>query len=320
MPITLVQGDITEQQVDVIVNAANSSLLGGGGVDGAIHRRGGPAILADCRRLRASHYGKGLPTGQAVATTAGDLPARWVVHTVGPVHSAKQDRTALLASCFRESLRVADELGAASVAFPAVSTGIYGWPMDDAAEVAVATVRSTSTQVRDVRFVLFDARAHTAFEHALQSAGPSNDEIVATLVDQPDERWHRLFTLVDELTEDDLNGGGHETRPGVTHVPFPRYSDRINAILGLLSELRVVVPFNWSAWQRTVPSDIGVADAPVTDAARMATALIRGERFCDGTIAAALREGRLQEILARLRHWYDTERRGAGQHGRTGPV
>ncbi|MFD5425996.1 O-acetyl-ADP-ribose deacetylase [Streptomyces sp. NPDC127084] len=163
--ITLVQGDITEQQADVIVNAANSSLLGGGGVDGAIHRRGGPEILAECRKLRASHYGKGLPTGQAVATTAGRLPAQWVVHTVGPVHSRSEDRSELLASCYRESLRVADELGARTVAFPAISTGIYGWPLDDGARIAVETVRTTPTptSVQEVRFVLFDRQAYEVF-------------------------------------------------------------------------------------------------------------------------------------------------------------
>ncbi|MFD7432999.1 O-acetyl-ADP-ribose deacetylase [Streptomyces sp. NPDC059861] len=161
--ITLVQGDITEQSADAIVNAANSSLLGGGGVDGAIHRRGGPAILEDCRKLRASRYGKGLPTGQAVATTAGDLDARWVIHTVGPVHSAQEDRSGLLASCYRESLRVADELGARTLAFPAVSAGVFGWPMDDAARIAVETVRAAGTSVEEVRFVLFDERAYEAF-------------------------------------------------------------------------------------------------------------------------------------------------------------
>ncbi|MEW1640764.1 MULTISPECIES: O-acetyl-ADP-ribose deacetylase [unclassified Streptomyces] len=161
--ITLVQGDITRQTADAIVNAANSSLLGGGGVDGAIHRRGGPAILADCRRLRASHYGKGLPTGQAVATTAGDLDARWVIHTVGPVYSTEEDRSDRLASCYRESLRVADELGARTVAFPAVSAGIFGWPMDDAARIAVETVRATPSAVEEVTFVLFDETAYEAF-------------------------------------------------------------------------------------------------------------------------------------------------------------
>ncbi|MFD0311571.1 O-acetyl-ADP-ribose deacetylase [Streptomyces sp. NPDC127119] len=161
--IELVRGDITRQSVDAIVNAANSSLLGGGGVDGAIHRRGGPEILAECRKLRASHYGKGLRTGQAVATTAGRLDARWVIHTVGPVFSADEDRSALLVSCYRESLRVADELGARTVAFPAVSAGIFGWPMEDAARVAIGTVRDTETAVTEVRFVLFDEPAYEAF-------------------------------------------------------------------------------------------------------------------------------------------------------------
>ncbi|MFE5868110.1 O-acetyl-ADP-ribose deacetylase [Streptomyces roseifaciens] len=161
--ITLVQGNITRQHVDAVVNAANSSLLGGGGVDGAIHRAGGPAILSACRDLRASHYGKGLPTGKAVATTAGDLPADWVIHTVGPVFSQEEDRSDLLASCHRESLRVADELGAKTVAFPAISTGVYRWPIEDAARIAVETVRQTETSVEEVRFVLFDERAYEAF-------------------------------------------------------------------------------------------------------------------------------------------------------------
>lgn len=167
MKITLVRGDITEQEVDAVVNAANSSLLGGGGVDGAIHRKGGPEILDDCRKLRAAHYGGGLPTGQAVATTAGRLPATWVIHTVGPVYSASDDRTGQLTSCYRETLRVADELGVESIAFPALSAGIYGWPVDDAARIAVGTVRSTPSKVNDARFVLFSADAYEAFERAV---------------------------------------------------------------------------------------------------------------------------------------------------------
>ncbi|MBB5776873.1 O-acetyl-ADP-ribose deacetylase [Nonomuraea jabiensis] len=167
MRITLVNGDITEQRVDAVVNAANSSLMGGGGVDGAIHRRGGPEILEACRKLRAGHYGKGLATGQAVATTAGRLPAKWVIHTIGPVYSMSVDRSELLASCYRESLRVADSLEARSVAFPAISTGIYGWPMDDAARIALDTVRQADTSVEDVRFVLFDSAAYAVFEARL---------------------------------------------------------------------------------------------------------------------------------------------------------
>ncbi|MEU8520147.1 O-acetyl-ADP-ribose deacetylase [Streptomyces sp. NBC_01216] len=165
--ITLVQGDITDQRVDALVNAANSSLLGGGGVDGAIHRKGGPAVLEDCRRLRAGHYGGGLPAGRAVATTAGRLDARWVIHTVGPVWSRDEDRSALLASCYRESLGVADGLGARTVAFPAISTGVYGWPMDDGARIAVETARATETAVEEIRFVLFDESAYTAFARRL---------------------------------------------------------------------------------------------------------------------------------------------------------
>jgi O-acetyl-ADP-ribose deacetylase (regulator of RNase III) len=161
--LRFVLGDITEQTCDAIVNAANSSLLGGGGVDGAIHRKGGPEILAECKHLRASSYPDGLPTGQAVATTAGRLPARWVIHTVGPVYAKSEDRSDQLASAYRESLRVADELGAETVAFPAISAGIYGWPMDSAARIAVATVRDSDTAVREVIFVLFDQRAYEAF-------------------------------------------------------------------------------------------------------------------------------------------------------------
>ncbi|MFJ8691321.1 O-acetyl-ADP-ribose deacetylase [Streptomyces roseolilacinus] len=161
--LTLVRGDITRQRVDAIVNAANSSLLGGGGVDGAIHRAGGPEILAECRALRASHHGGGLPTGRAVATTAGRLPARWVIHTVGPVYREDGGDPELLASCYRESLRVADGLGARTVAFPAISTGVYRWPMDDAARIAVETVRGARTAVEEVVFVLFDERAYEAF-------------------------------------------------------------------------------------------------------------------------------------------------------------
>jgi O-acetyl-ADP-ribose deacetylase len=169
--IELVEGDITEQRVEAVVNAANSSLLGGGGVDGAIHRRGGPAILEECKRIREERYPDGLPTGKAVATTGGNLPAGWVIHTVGPVYSKGEDRSALLASCHIESLRVADEIGARTVAFPAISTGVYGYPLDEAAPVAIGAVREADTRVEEVRFVLFDERPHQAFREALEETG-----------------------------------------------------------------------------------------------------------------------------------------------------
>jgi O-acetyl-ADP-ribose deacetylase (regulator of RNase III) len=166
--IVLVEDDITQQHVDAIVNAANSSLLGGGGVDGAIHRRGGPAILEACKEIRSTDWPDGLPTGAAVATTAGDLPARWVIHTVGPVYGKDEDPSALLARCHTESLRVADELGASTVAFPAISTGVYRYPLDEAAPIAIDAVRTAETAVREVRFVLFGDDAHAAFARALE--------------------------------------------------------------------------------------------------------------------------------------------------------
>ena len=163
MKITFEMGDITDQDVDAIVNAANHTLMGGGGVDGAIHRRGGPEILAECKKLRESRFPDGLPTGQAVATSAGRLTARWVIHTVGPTYAESKDKSQLLADCFRNSLRIADELGAATVAFPAISTGVYRWPVDDAARIAIATVRASDTQANEVRFVLFDQAAYDVF-------------------------------------------------------------------------------------------------------------------------------------------------------------
>jgi len=164
MRIEAVRGDITTEQVDAIVNAANSSLLGGGGVDGAIHAAAGPELLAACRELRRTSLPDGLPVGDAVATPGFRLPARWVVHTVGPNRHAGQTDPALLASCFERSLDVADGLGATSVAFPAVSAGVYGWAVAEVARIAVDTVRAWQGGVELVRFVLFSADALAAFE------------------------------------------------------------------------------------------------------------------------------------------------------------
>jgi O-acetyl-ADP-ribose deacetylase (regulator of RNase III) len=158
MNVEVIQGDITEQAVDAIVNAANSGLLGGGGVDGAIHRKGGPAILEECRRLRQTRFLDGLPAGDAVATTAGDLPARWVIHTVGPLYNPALDQSAVLRSCYERSLAVADELGATTVAFPLISSGAFGWPVEDAVRQALTALRAASTGVEEARLVLFDAR------------------------------------------------------------------------------------------------------------------------------------------------------------------
>jgi O-acetyl-ADP-ribose deacetylase len=155
--IRILEDDITRRRVDAIVNAANSSLLGGGGVDGAIHRAAGPELLAACRELRTGQYRDGLPTGGAVHTEAFNLPARWVIHTVGPNRHAGETDPALLASCFRGSLEVADRLGALSVAFPAISAGIYGWQPDTVARVGLTEVLAYDGGVQVVEFVLFSA-------------------------------------------------------------------------------------------------------------------------------------------------------------------
>jgi O-acetyl-ADP-ribose deacetylase len=151
MKLALVEGDITTQEVDAVVNAANSRMRGGGGVDGAIHRAGGPAVLEDCRR----RFPDGLATGDAGWTTAGEMPAQWVIHVVGPNYSAGQTDRSLLTSCYARALEVADELGARTVAFPLVSAGIYGWPLDDAVDAAVTTLQEATTQVEEARIVAF---------------------------------------------------------------------------------------------------------------------------------------------------------------------
>lgn len=153
--IEVVEGDITRMRVDAIVNAANSSLLGGGGVDGAIHRAGGPEILTECRMLRATSLPDGLAEGAAVATTAGRLPAQWVIHTVGPRYSRQQDRSLILRSAYTRSLAVADSLGARTVAFPLISAGAFGWPMEDAVHQAVTAIGSTCSEVDVVTMVAF---------------------------------------------------------------------------------------------------------------------------------------------------------------------
>lgn len=161
--VTAVQGDITTQHVDAVVNAANRAMRGGGGVDGAIHRAGGPAVLEDCRR----RFPSGLATGDAGWTTAGAMPAQWVIHVVGPNFTRGETDRSLLVSCYARALAVADELGARTVAFPLVSAGVYGWPFDDAVRAAVDTLRATPTEVTEARIVAFGRTSYDAVVAAL---------------------------------------------------------------------------------------------------------------------------------------------------------
>lgn len=158
MELTVVQGDITAQEVDAVVNAANRAMRGGGGVDGAIHRAGGPAVLEDC----IARFPEGLATGDAGWTTAGSLPARWVIHVVGPNWGRGERDRSHLVSCYARALAVADELGARSVAFPLISAGVYAWPKADAIDVAVTTLRATPTRVEEARLVAFDPTTHAS--------------------------------------------------------------------------------------------------------------------------------------------------------------
>jgi O-acetyl-ADP-ribose deacetylase (regulator of RNase III) len=176
--VVVVEGDITEQNVDAIVNAANETLLGGGGVDGAIHRRGGPSILSECERLRATSHRGGLPDGEAVATTAGNLPARWVIHTVGPVYSPARDQTGVLRACYTNSLAVADSLGAQSIAFPLISAGAYGWPLDDAITQALSVLRTADTEVSETRLVLFGRPTFALAERLLAGGDPAHPDAI----------------------------------------------------------------------------------------------------------------------------------------------
>jgi O-acetyl-ADP-ribose deacetylase (regulator of RNase III) len=172
--LSLVQGDITLQDTDAIANAANSGLMGGGGVDGAIHRAGGPAILEECRQIR-DRQGR-LPTGQAVITTGGRLKAKYVVHTVGPVwHGGQKGEPGLLSSAYFESLKLAADKGLKSISFPSISTGIYGYPVEPAAKVALATVidfLEQDSRLDEVVFVLYDSATYRAYEHALRELSP----------------------------------------------------------------------------------------------------------------------------------------------------
>ena len=171
-------GDITEEAGDAIVNAANWTLLGGGGVDGAIHRRGGPVILEECRDIRATRYPDGLPTGEAVVTTGGDLPARCVIHTVGPIYGRNQGRDAeLLEACYRNSVKLAVENDLSTISFPSISTGVYGYPKDEAARIASATINEflvAGSSINEVRLVFFSPKDLDLYRDSMGKHAPKH--------------------------------------------------------------------------------------------------------------------------------------------------
>ncbi|GAB1822506.1 O-acetyl-ADP-ribose deacetylase [Herbidospora sp. RD11066] len=291
--VALVHGDITEQRVDVIVNAANSSLFGGGGVDGAIHRRGGPAILAECRELRASRYPQGLPAGEAVATTAGNLPARWVIHTVGPVHSETEDRSDLLASCYLKSLMLAQDLGAESIAFPAISTGIFGWPVADSARLVSRVLTSTGFRL-DIRLVLFSASDLRAYEEAMATKDHrvTDAEIVRVLAAVPADRWRALFEAADRVTPADLETIG---------------SAAVGDLFRRLFRAPLIVRCDYS---NPLSEGRSAEDLTVAEAVRLITFVWREDYWSGGGMGVRedrIRDGSLPAALDTLRRWRERQ-------------
>jgi O-acetyl-ADP-ribose deacetylase (regulator of RNase III) len=303
--IEVVLGDITREQTDAVVTAANESLMGGGGVDGAIHRAAGPRLAE-----AGAAIGPCAP-GQAMATPAFDLgpPVRHVIHTVGPVwEDGAHGEAEVLASCYRHCLRLADELGVRSIAFPAIATGVYGFPAGEAARIAVSTIASTSTTVRQVRLVAFDETTRD-----LLAAELARDSTLLAQLDTTAERadaWRRLTAVAEEFAtlphaEDDCRWVPAKERPdGVITMGYPVYGERVERARHVLAEVGAVTPaYPWmDRSPLAVPDDGALSPA---DAVRLATATVRGERFCDGTIGQAVEQGTLQAILTSLATWYD---------------
>jgi O-acetyl-ADP-ribose deacetylase len=314
--IEVVLGDITREQTDAVVTAANESLTGGGGVDGAIHRVAGPRLAE-----AGAAIGPCAP-GDAMATPAFDLgpPVRHVIHTVGPIwEGGTHGEAGVLASCYRRCLRLADELGVRSIAFPAIATGVYGFPAGEAARIALSTIAATPTTVREVRLVAFDetTRELLAAELARSTSGPGDATLLAQL-DTSAERadaWCRLVAVAGEFAvlphaEGDFRWTPAKERPdGVITVGYPIYGERVERARRALAEVGAVTPaYPWMDQSPlTVPDDGALSPA---DAIRLATATVRGERFCDGTIGQAVEQGALQAILTSLSTWYGTRTSG----------
>ena len=313
--IEVVLGDITRERTDAVVTAANESLMGGGGVDGAIHRAAGPRLAE-----AGAAIGPCVP-GNAMATPAFDLgpPVEHVIHTVGPVwEDGAHGEADVLASCYRRCLRLADELGVRSIAFPAIATGVYGFPAKEAARIAVSTIASTSTTVQQVRLIAFDetTRDLLAAELARESTSDPGDSTLLAQLDTTAERadaWRRLMAVANEFAalphaEGDFGWTPATEGPdGVITVGYPVYGERVERARRALVEVGAVTPAY--SWMEQPPPAVPDDDAlPPADAIRLATATVRGERFCDGYIGHAVEQGTLQAILTSLSTWYGIHR------------
>jgi O-acetyl-ADP-ribose deacetylase (regulator of RNase III) len=307
--IEVILGDITRERTDAVVTAGNESLMGGGGVDGAIHRAAGP------RLAEAGAAAGPCAPGDAMATPAFDLdpPVRYVIHTVGPVwEGGGHGEAEVLGSCYRRCLEVADELGVRSIAFPAIATGAHGFPAAEAARTAVSAIASTSTAVRQVRLVAFDeaTRDLLVAELARRSASDPGDSTLLAQLDTTAQRadaWRRLVALADEFAVLPHADGDVRWSPakvdGVITVGHPIYSERIERACRALDDVGAVTPAH--PWMRQPPPAVpGDGSLSPADAVRLATAIVRGERFGDGTIGRAVEHGTLQAVLTSLSTWY----------------
>jgi O-acetyl-ADP-ribose deacetylase (regulator of RNase III) len=311
--IEVVLGDITREQTDAVVTAANESLMGGGGVDGAIHRVAGPRLAE-----AGAAIGPCAP-GDAMATPAFGLgpSVRHVIHTVGPVwEDGAHGEADVLASCYRHCLQLADELGVRSIAFPAIATGVYGFPAKEAARIAVSTIASTSTTVQQVRLLAFDETTRDLLAAELargSTSGPGDSTLLAQLDTTAEgaDAWRRLVAVADEFAalphaEGDFRWTPATERPnGVITMGYPIYGERVQRARRALAEVGAVTPaYPWIDQSPLAVPDDGVL--PPADAIRIATATVRGERFCDGTIGQAVEQGALQAVLTSLATWYGT--------------
>ena len=286
----IIRSDITLMPVDAVVNAANSSLLGGGGVDGAIHRRGGPTILEECKTIRARQGG--CPTGEAVITTAGNMPAQKVIHTVGPVwQGGHKNEPELLANCYRNSLRLAAENGLKTLAFPNISTGVYGYPKSAAAAMALDSVQQgleAYPAIEKVYFVCFDAENYWLYVKQLLGTDPDSLREILKFQD-----------FLTNGTETDF----YRLADGLSMDPYI-YTERVRAFLGTLDQANMTYPYNWKVSNDRAKAVVDdpelLQDSDIVELVRLFTLHIRTNRFVGGHTAAMLMNRHYAKLVDRL--------------------